>query len=177
MRAEKIHEKASLFGEAVFAADDGLITTFAVVAGSAGATLSPTIVLILGFANLFADGLSMATGRYLGLKTELEYEEAEEKNIVYHTPPLKSALITYLAFIVVGFVPLIPFVFGLGSTFVLSAILVAISLFLIGGFRSFFTKKGWMQSAVEMLLIGGGSAGLAYLVGYLVENFLTKVTP
>ena len=43
-------------GEFVYGATDGAITTFAVVAGAAGADLSPTVVLILGFANLFADG-------------------------------------------------------------------------------------------------------------------------
>ncbi len=174
MRAEKIHERASLFGEAVFAADDGLITTFAVVAGSAGATLSPTVVLILGFANLFADGFSMSTGRYLGVKTELEYEKAEEKNFEAHASPVKTAAITYIAFIVAGFLPLIPFVFGLSNAFYLSAILVAIALFVMGSFRSFFTKKKWLSSGFEMLIVGGGAAVVAYLVGYFVENFIIR---
>jgi hypothetical protein len=48
---------------------DGLITTFSVVAGVAGAQLSPSVVLILGFANLLADGVSMAVGNYLGKKS------------------------------------------------------------------------------------------------------------
>jgi vacuolar iron transporter family protein len=46
----------------VYGATDGAVTTFAVVAGVIGAALSPSIVLILGFANLFADGFSMAIG-------------------------------------------------------------------------------------------------------------------
>lgn len=172
MREDSIHQKASLFGDAVFASDDGLITTFAVVAGSAGATLSPSIVLILGFANLFADGLSMATGRYLGVKSELDYEKAEEKHFEAHSSPIKTALITYVAFIVAGFVPLIPFVLGIGKSFFLSAVLVALSLFVVGGFRSYFTKKKWLTSGIEMLTVGGLAAGVAYLVGYFVENFV-----
>jgi len=95
---EVIHEKASLFGEAVFAADDGLITTFAVVAGSAGASFSPSVVLILGFANLLADGLSMATGKYLGVKSELDYEKAEERVFKAHASPVKSGLVTSCRF-------------------------------------------------------------------------------
>lgn len=63
----------------VYGANDGIITTFAVVAGVAGAGLEPRIVLILGFANLFADALSMAAGNYLGTKSELEYHESERK--------------------------------------------------------------------------------------------------
>ncbi len=48
----------------VYGGMDGIITTFAIVAGVAGASLASSIVLILGFANLIADGISMATGDY-----------------------------------------------------------------------------------------------------------------
>ncbi len=58
---------------------DGIITTFAVVAGVAGASLSAGVVLILGFANLIADGLSMAIGDYLSTKAENEYNRAERE--------------------------------------------------------------------------------------------------
>ncbi|MEM2141473.1 MAG: VIT1/CCC1 transporter family protein [Nitrososphaera sp.] len=59
----------------VYGATDGAVTTFAVVAGVVGASLSPAIVLILGFANLFADGFSMAIGNYLATKSQKEYIE------------------------------------------------------------------------------------------------------
>ena len=58
---------------------DGIITTFAVVAGVAGASLSSGIVLILGFANLLADGLSMAIGDYLSTKAEVEYADSKRE--------------------------------------------------------------------------------------------------
>ena len=51
---------------------DGAVTTFAVVAGVSGANLSPRIVLILGVANLLADGFSMAAANYSGTKSERE---------------------------------------------------------------------------------------------------------
>lgn len=56
---------------------DGTITTFAAVAGVAGASLSAGVVLIMGLANLIADGLSMSIGDYLSSKSEAEYEAAE----------------------------------------------------------------------------------------------------
>jgi VIT1/CCC1 family predicted Fe2+/Mn2+ transporter len=62
---------------AVYGGLDGTITTFAVVAGVAGAELSAGVALILGFANLFADGLSMAIGDYLSTRSEKEYQAAE----------------------------------------------------------------------------------------------------
>lgn len=63
----------------VYGATDGAVTTFAVVAGVIGASLSPAIVLILGFANLFADGFSMAVGNYLATKSQKEYIERERR--------------------------------------------------------------------------------------------------
>jgi vacuolar iron transporter family protein len=73
----------------VYGAVDGAVTTFAVVAGVVGASLSPSIIVILGFANLFADGFSMAIGNYLAVKTHNEYiakarkrEEWEIDNLI-----------------------------------------------------------------------------------------------
>lgn len=63
----------------VYGATDGAVTTFAVVAGVIGASLSPSIVLILGFANLLADGFSMAIGNYLAVKAQREYIERVRK--------------------------------------------------------------------------------------------------
>ncbi len=54
----------------VYGAVDGTVTTFAIVAGVAGAELSPSIVIVLGFANLFGDGFSMAAGNFLGTRSE-----------------------------------------------------------------------------------------------------------
>src|SRR3989344_9206533 len=61
----------------VYGANDGMITTFAVVAGVVGASLSSTVILILGFANLIADGFSMSIGDYLSTKSEKEYYKTE----------------------------------------------------------------------------------------------------
>jgi VIT1/CCC1 family predicted Fe2+/Mn2+ transporter len=74
-------------GEFVYGGIDGSVTTFAVVAGAAGAGLGSDVVLILGFANLLADGFSMSVGAYLSNKSEqqnyrkhraVEYREIEE---------------------------------------------------------------------------------------------------
>jgi len=61
----------------VFGGLDGIITTFAVVAGAIGADLTPSQVLIMGFCNLIADGFSMGFGEYTSSKAELEYAVGE----------------------------------------------------------------------------------------------------
>lgn len=76
---EYFHTKTAggYVGDVVFGANDGIITTFAVVAGVAGADLSSTIVLILGVANLLGDGFSMAAGNFLARKSEAEWRAIE----------------------------------------------------------------------------------------------------
>jgi VIT1/CCC1 family predicted Fe2+/Mn2+ transporter len=58
--------------------DEG-VTTFAIVSGAYSASLSIPIILILRFANLFADGFSMSIGNYISKKTHKEYIEKERK--------------------------------------------------------------------------------------------------
>ncbi len=67
------------FEEFIYGSIDGAVTTFAIVAGVVGAGLSPGIILILGFANLFADGFSMAAANYQSSKARNEYIEMKRK--------------------------------------------------------------------------------------------------
>jgi VIT1/CCC1 family predicted Fe2+/Mn2+ transporter len=75
MKNNNESSKGFYLSDFVYGGIDGSVTTFAVVAGVVGASLSPSIVLILGFANLFADGFSMAVGNYLSSKSRKEYIE------------------------------------------------------------------------------------------------------
>lgn len=59
----------------IYGAIDGTVTTFAVVAGATGASLGATVVVIMGLANLLADGLSMAVSNYLGTRAEQDQRE------------------------------------------------------------------------------------------------------
>jgi VIT1/CCC1 family predicted Fe2+/Mn2+ transporter len=63
----------------VYGANDGIVTTFAVVSGVAGAALSPAVIIILGFANVIADGLSMALGNYLSHKSRQDHYQRLRK--------------------------------------------------------------------------------------------------
>lgn len=63
----------------VYGGLDGIVTTFAVVSGVAGADLGPAVILILGVANLLADGVSMGIGDYLSTKSEREYYDREAR--------------------------------------------------------------------------------------------------
>ena len=63
----------------VYGANDGIVTTFAVVAGVMGGGLSEITIVLVGLASLFADAYSMASSNYLGSKSETEFYEKERK--------------------------------------------------------------------------------------------------
>lgn len=67
-----IYKFQKYLSEIVYGGIDGSVTTFAVVAGAVGADLGSSVILILGFANLVADGFSMAVGAYLSSKADHE---------------------------------------------------------------------------------------------------------
>jgi len=72
----------SYLGNAVYGALDGTVTTFAVMAGAVGANLSTPIIIILGLANLFADGFSMAVGSFLSEKSKRQYLSKSKQDAV-----------------------------------------------------------------------------------------------
>lgn len=163
---------ASYADEAIYGANDGIITTFAVVSGAAGASLSGETVIILGLANLIADGFSMGASSFLAIRTE---EAVRGSRGLFHRRKNNNAstrsFVTFFAFVVAGAVPLLPFFnsFAEGREFLVSAIGAAVTFFMIGGLRTLVTKRGFFTSGLEMLIIGGIAAALAYLVGFGVH--------
>ncbi len=212
----------------VLGAVDGTVTTFAVVSGVAGAQLPARVAIILGIANLLADGFSMAAGNYLSTRTDLqvlqrarrmeelhieqvpegEREEirqifrskgfegqlledvvqvitddrsrwvdtmlTEEMGLQLEKPsPVRAATSTFSAFVIAGFIPLIPFVLVSMSSrdaFVVSSLLTALTFFLIGTLKGFVVKRSWFSSGMETLLVGGAAAVMSYGVGLLLRG-------
>jgi VIT1/CCC1 family predicted Fe2+/Mn2+ transporter len=148
----------------IYGANDGIVTTLAVMSGVTGAALSNQIVLILGFASLFADGFSMGSSEYLSSRSE---PEAEDR------PPPKEAAkhggATFAGFITAGIVPLLAYVLPWfeGQPFLAAVSIAMVTLFGIGASRAFFTDRGWLRAGLEMLLIGALAAGVAYGIGAL----------
>ena len=210
----------------VYGAIDGAVTTFAVVSGVAGAGLSPTIVIILGGANLVGDGFSMAAGNFLGTRSEQQLlaklRRMEERHIEavpqgereeirqifaaqgfagedlervvkvitsdrerwvatmlkeeHGVSPIarsawKAALMTLVAFLIVGAIPLLPFGFELlaqnsiADPFRWSSIATGIAFFAVGTVKARFVDQHWVSAGLETFSIGAAAAGLAYLVG------------
>ncbi|MDW3223849.1 MAG: VIT1/CCC1 transporter family protein [Paracoccaceae bacterium] len=81
--------------------------------------------------------------------------------------PTRAAVATFVAFLVAGSIPLIPFVLGLDDAFISSVLVTLLTFFLIGSGKSRWSLSSWWRSGSETLLIGGVAALLAYAVGGL----------
>ena len=216
--------------EFVYGGIDGSVTTFAVVAGSVGAGLDSSVIIILGFANLFADGFAMSIGAYLSSKTDVDnYEkhkaieywevenypekEVEEIREIYAAKgfkgkllddvvntitadkdiwvdvmmkeelemietsksPFKIGLITFVSFLILGFIPLLVYVLDIivdikGELLLWSTSLTFFSFALIGYLKGVVNNKNRFYSVLSTVLMGATAALVAYYVGDFLEK-------
>lgn len=168
-----VYETAQHYvGDLVYGANDGILTTFAVVAGVTGGALSATAVTIVGMANLLADGLSMGVGNYLSIRTResaLERQGRPEEE----ARPARHGIATFLAFVLAGAVPLAPYLVpGVSDRFLPAVVLALGALFGVGAARSLVTASRWWVSGLEMLGLGALVASVAYATGAWVARFV-----
>ena len=227
--AERLEKgpRASYLRDLVYGGIDGTVTTFAIMAGVVGADLSAGAVIVLGIANLLADGFSMAAANYSSTKTEIgEYEQVrrmEERHVdlapegereeirqifqakgfegealetavnvitehrklwidtmmteehgmpPVNRSPVRSALYTFLAFVLCGSVPILPYLFGLSNPLPVAMAMTGATFFAIGSLRSRWSPTPWWRAGLETFAIGMAAAGVAFIVGYLLQGLV-----
>lgn len=167
--------------EFVYGGMDGAVTTFAVVTGAAGANLGIRVILILGFANVLADGFSMAVGSYLSEKSDqdLAIHKGEAKREDYDSP-LQASIATFISFILIGLVPLsvytVDFIFKLGMDNDLmlkyAVTLTLVTFTLIGLLRARITKISKRKAMLESFGLGVAAAIISYGAGNILERII-----
>ena len=213
-------------GDAVYGALDGVVTTFAIMASGLGADLPNSILIILGLANLFADGFSMATGSFLSERSEADVlakqkteikemlkqdpDKAEQqamvvfdtknlnkqetsflnkilkdhpnlvKTILYQQEgissdtkqPLIAGTVTFVAFIVVGFIPILPVLAVGNRSFWQTLAFVSIVLFIVGALRTKVSDNKWWRGGLEIMIAGIIASLIAFWVGEGLSNLV-----
>ena len=147
----------------VYGANDGIITTVAVVAGVTGGALSTHAIIVVGVANLFADGLSMGVGNYLAIRSD-ESARAAAGLPEQEGSPARHGMATFLAFATSGAVPMLPYFFGFGG-FTACSVLTLLALFTVGALRTMVSLDRWWVAGLEMLGLGVVVALAAYYSG------------
>ena len=148
----------------VYGANDGIVTTFAVVSGVVGASLANSVIVILGLANLVADGLSMGASNYLARRSTTEDE------LVGRGEAGRHGLATIAGFVTAGVVPLVAYLAPVptDARFPLSVAIAAAALFAVGAARTLVTRRGLVRSGAEMLVVGSAAGAVAYVIGAVV---------
>jgi VIT1/CCC1 family predicted Fe2+/Mn2+ transporter len=148
----------------VYGANDGIVTTLVVIASVTGAAMPPAAILVLGLANLVADGFSMGTSNVLSMRSALTAATR---------PRLRDAsrngIATFVAFVLSGLIPLSIYVLPLAADarFPTACGLAAVALFGIGACRSLFSDQSWIMAGLEMLALGTLASTVAYVIGAL----------
>lgn len=170
-------QKAKKLKAIVLGSNDGIVTTFAVVAGSVGAGLNVKTIIILGVASMLADAVSMGVGDYLGERSAARLEKSGK--MPSKLSSLETGALTFGAFLLAGSLPLVPYVIQLfGYTlpsewqFPLSVFATGAALFIVGSLRVLITPGNWLKYGLEMLGIGAIAALIAYHVGSFIESLL-----
>lgn len=224
--------EASYLRDWIYGGIDGAITTFAIVCGVVGANFSTSVILVLGAANIVADGFSMAASNYTGSKAEndefdrirsheeMQVErdpagEIQEIREIYRAKgfdgddldravdiitadkklwvdtmlteeyglpmtdrsPMKAALGTFVAFMLCGLVPLLPFLLSEGTitrfeATWLSVALTGATFFGIGSVKSRWSLVVWWRSGMETMIIGLAAALIAFGIGFGLKSFI-----
>ncbi len=152
----------------VYGGSDGAVTTFSVMAGALGAGLPPRIVIILGLANLFSDGFSMASADYLSEDSKVHNKKMES---------FKNAISTFLSFVLIGSIPLIPFLYSLKNIgnkniFLVSTLLTISTFVLIGYLRGRILNRNKLVTILQSVIICSVSASVAYFVGEYISKLI-----
>jgi VIT1/CCC1 family predicted Fe2+/Mn2+ transporter len=181
---DDVRRRGRYLPEVIYGANDGIVTTFAVVAGVAGAALDPGIVVVLGTANLLADGFSMGMSNFLSRRSEVAYRETVDgreggsaggtggagPDAADGKPARRTAAVTFAAFVVAGWTPLVPYLLGLATTFPVSVVVTGVAFFLVGASRSLVTDRSWVVNGAEMFAVGMLAAAVAFGVGTALEG-------
>ena len=130
-----------LLSPVIYGSVDGLITTNSIISSVQGANLNPFNSIIFGFANLFADGFSMGVSSYLS------------------SDSIKNGIATFISFITIGAIPIIPFIFPLSffskdNEYQLSHILTSIALFMVGLIKGYLKEESMLKHAIIVTIIG-----------------------
>ena len=149
----------------MFGLEDALISTTGSAVGVSVGVQNKSIILLACFVYVAVEAISMAASQFLSERTV--HEMAKEK----HTDNLYvGTFIMFLAYIFGGILPMLPIlIFPLPYAIYFSVAFAFIWLFIIGFIKGKFVCISPFRSALEMLVVGGASASVGVLVGYVLK--------
>ena len=165
----------------MFGGIDGIITIFNIMSGIEGSRLNYKYIFIIGAATLVSDAISMGTGEYLSVKARNELKKKEQNvndnqnDNQNEDSPEKKGIVMFISFILFGMIPLFLYFLMLKINFknryINAYVSVIIALFILGVYKSRFTKEKWYKSGIYIAGYGAVAGFLAFHVSRGISNF------
>ncbi|MCX8513553.1 MAG: VIT1/CCC1 transporter family protein [Candidatus Pacebacteria bacterium] len=159
----------------VYGGSDGAVSYFALMAGGYGAGVPLGIMIAIGVSNIVADAFSMASADYLSEESKTSNQDTKSSN---------HAMITLISFIIIGFFPIIPSIYGYFiygqdykvsfPIFMASVLLTLLAFVFIGYMRGKILKRSKIKMIAQSVIICTISASVAYFVGEYVSELLIR---
>ena len=137
---------------------DGVITSFAIVAGGHSGTLGTDVVVLMGLSSVAADGLSMGVSEYLSTTADGARRAAA-----------RQGLACFASFVVNGLGPIAVYV-AVGGRILSVAMFALVQLMLLGCAQSYAANEWLLRGLLQTATLGGAAGGVAYGVGTLVSR-------
>ena len=180
---KQVAKRPPVFGQfirdIVFGTNDALLTNIGIVTGFTASLVSNRLIILAVVVDIFTSAFAMAIGTYLSRTSEDDYFgmslEKDTKLSVDKAlaNPYVAAVVMWVVYVVSGFIPLLPFLFGLEPTDAakLAVALGAATFIVVGIFKGKVTRTSVRKSALQFFLLGG----VAALIGYGIGTFAASL--
>jgi VIT1/CCC1 family predicted Fe2+/Mn2+ transporter len=162
----------------VFGTNDALLTNIGIVTGFTASLAANRLIILAVLVDIFTSAFAMSIGTYLSRTSEDDYlgislakkSKLDVDNALAN--PYVAAMVMWVVYVISGFIPLIPFLFGLppNTAAKIAVGLGAITFIFVGMFKGAVTHTSLRRSALQFFLLGGAAALIGYLIGSVASH-------
>lgn len=164
------HKQLAYIRNFIFGAEDSLVSTVGLLVGISVGGLMQHDIVMTGVTLIFVEAFSMGVGSYL---SEYTTDESYMQESTAFKESLSSSIIMFVSYLVVGLVPLLPFVF-ISNGWVASATSITgtlLALFVLGVVSSKLLKLNTFRSSIRMVALGGIAISIGLIVGKISNHY------
>lgn len=173
---------APFLRDIVFGVHDALLTNIGIVTGFVAALQSNDLIVLTVFIDIIISAFAMSFGTYLSRTSESDYlqgqlhEEAHADVASALGNPVTASIVMWVTYVIAGFIPLLPFLFGLDPAISLryAVVLSLIVFFVIGCLKGVMTGTSVIRGGLQFVLFGGTAAVIGYAIGTYGQQLLAQ---
>lgn len=176
--AQKPNAAGQFIRDIVFGTNDALLTNIGIITGFTASLVANRLIILAVIVDIFTSAFAMAIGTYLSRTSEDDYLKGaltdDTKTSVDKAlaNPYVAALVMWCVYVVSGFIPLVPFFFGVPpkDAAVYAVALGAATFVVVGIIKGKVTNTSLRKSAGQFFLLGGVAALIGYTIGHLASG-------